>query len=148
MPTPAHDNSTPAHAHGLAITISITTKEKRRIYPPIKKKARASELRHRSRIARSVSEDSLSCPSSRDISPSSRKGGTIGRVPPSPNERRLPTFVGLSTGNTPKRRAGGGARSFSSPGLRNAYGKHGRVRYSRSGCTRRAGSFLFVDRPT
>ncbi len=44
-------------------------------------------------------------------------------MPPSPNERRLPTFVDLSTGNTPKR-CSAGPRSFSSPGLRNASGKH------------------------
>ncbi|CAN0486362.1 unnamed protein product, partial [Ectocarpus sp. 12 AP-2014] len=83
------------------------------------------ELRHPTlddeAIARSVSEDSGSCPSSRDTSLSSRCGGVIGRVPHSPCERRLPTFVDLSTGNTPVR-GSRHTRHWSSPATRHPHG--------------------------
>ncbi|CAM9297637.1 unnamed protein product, partial [Ectocarpus sp. 12 AP-2014] len=83
------------------------------------------ELRHPTlddeAIARSVSEDSGSCPSSRDTSLSSRCGGVIGRVPHSPCERRLPTFVDLSTGNTPVR-GSRHTRHWSSPATRQPHG--------------------------
>ncbi|CAM9416935.1 unnamed protein product, partial [Pylaiella littoralis] len=84
------------------------------------------ELRHPTlddgAIAKSVSEDSESCPSPLDVvSPSSRRCGTIGRVPPSPCDRRLPTFVSLSTGTTPVT-GGGHSGHFASPSMRRTYG--------------------------
>ncbi|CAM9903387.1 unnamed protein product, partial [Laminaria digitata] len=69
------------------------------------------ELRHATlddeTIAGSVS-DSGSCTSSRDVSPAGKLRRRRRR------ERRLPTFVNLSNGNTPGRR-GGGSTTTSSP---------------------------------